>query len=217
MPASSTYAFGIQFANIGADKEFPVAKLVTVVPEKSSTVSGSSDQLQVWSMTEKKFKTYWNKKGKGWVLSTATGSVTTDTVKNGDAVYFKRPSGTAGTVTVSGEVVKTTDGKISIPVTANSTKFIANPWPVAFNIADLATYVKDSKSSTVSGSSDQVQVWDTEKKKYVMYWNKKNTGYVLSTSTSKVTTEKILPGQGFMFKRPSGSDCVIEFPQPSGL
>ena len=219
-------AFGVQFQTLNGAKELPIASLVTVAAPQANFGLGTSDSMQVWKASEGKFTTYWYKKNVGWVenVTPSPTKPTSDTVKEGDGVYFKRTgSATDTTITISGKV-NVFDPSYPITVKKNTITFLCNPWPVEFPINDFATMVGTPQANFGLGTSDSVQVWDpgtgTTAGKYTTYWNKKNVGYVENVTPvpAKATTVTIKPGAAVMFKRTgSATDTTITFPKPAGL
>lgn len=172
-------------------------------------------------MVDKKFYTYYNRTNVGWVRTDQTDVTkpTTDTVKAGDGVYFKRPSSGDGVLTISGQVFAT-NPTFEITINKGTTKCITYPWPIDFAIKDFGLYINSRrKGNGATALVDQLQKWDSAAKKYVIYYDRTNVGWVKSTQEDLTveTTDILKAGESIMFKRPSSANGVLTFPKPEGL
>ena len=211
-------ALGLQFKDVGAaTKEIPVKSLLTVdVPKTGTGANALTDQIHVWTGTN--WKKYYNRKNVGWVAvdQTDLSVETTDTVKVGDGVFFKRPGSAAANLTLAGEVV-VNDASSSIEVGKGKMVFIAYPWPTDLSIATFHENVDVPKSGTGANAlTDQVHVWTgTNWKKY--FHSKSLGGYVAADKATELTTDKISAGTCFFFKRPGSAVATLTFAKPAGL
>ena len=177
--------------------------------------------MQIWSMAEKKFYNYYLRTNVGWVKvgQADLTKPTTDTVKAGDGVYFKRPNSANANLTISGQI-NTVDEYVQVDVTKNTTKCMTYPYPIDLPIDDLRKYIDVRKpGSAYNTLTDTLQMWDSANKKYVNYYDRTNVGWVKvgQTDLTKPTEDKILAGHSIMFKRPGSANATFKFTKPEGL
>ena len=215
---SSMTALGLQFKDVGAlNKEVPIKSLLTVdVPKPGTGANNLTDQIHVW--TGSNWKKYYNQRNVGWVSVDQEDKTveTTDTVKVGDGIFFKRPGSAAANLTVSGEVI-VQDATIPVEVAKSSMTFLAYPWPTELEISTFYNCVSVPKSGTGANNlTDQIHVWTGSNwKKY--FHSKSLGGYAAADNTTVLTTDKITAGTCFFFKRPGSATATITFAKPEGL
>ena len=223
-------AFAIQFEGVDESAEIAIPDIFTYDSPKGGASSGvvSADKIWLWNSEAGDWvKYYYRKVGPqaavGWCKSDET-TVTTNTVKNGDTVFFYRGSGAAKTsLTISGGVrVLTTSATYTTPAPGNFAA-MAYPWPVAMPIGTFDAYQGSPKGGASSGvvSADKIWLWNSEAGDWVKYYYRKvgpqaAVGWCKSDETT-VTTNTVPAGEGFFFYRGSGAEVdTITFTPPSG-
>ena len=212
----------MQFETISETGEFPVAQLFKHTNEMpGANYLASVDCLQIWSASAKSFKNYYLRTDVGWVATDQQDVTkpTTDTVKAGDGVYFKRPGKSDTELTISGQVNVTNPSTI-IQITKGTTKCMTYPYPIDFKIKDLIKYINSPiYGANYLASVDCIQKWSPTGKAYVNYYCRTEVGWVASNQEDKtVPTEDVISaGESIMFKRPGKSDATFTFPKPDGL
>ncbi len=215
--AGKMVGLAVQFKDpTAATDSIPIKDLVTAdVPKTGTAAIASVDQLMVWDTTISNWKYYYNRRNVGWCLKGET-TLTTDTAKPGDSIFFMRPGSADATLTLAGEVA-VVDATKSINVAAGKMVALCNPWPVAFPIASFSACVDVRKSGTAAiASVDQLMIWDTTISNWVYYYDRRNVGYCKKGETT-LTTDVIPVGMGVCFMRPGSADAVITFTKPAGL
>lgn len=235
VPANRLYVQGVQFTEVSGLEEIPVKDVLSVDTPVSSTGFGdSADQIWMWNATTMNWVRYYykhtgrgsSKKTVGWVNETIDGTEeTTDTMKNGDAFFFRRASSADGNVTISGAIKATNADPVAL--TANRLHFVCNPWPVSIKIASLGQMVADPVSSTGFGdSADQIWLWDATAMNWVRYYykhigrgsSKKVVGWVNETvDGTEETPDEIGVSRGFFFRRASSAGGTLTWVKPDGL
>ena len=219
----STTAIGIQFGDVtSVTEEIPIVDLLTVTGSKANTKANSAganvDKLMVWRTN--KYETYYlSSELGGWVKSGAEeDGITTDTVKPGDGIFFKKASSTAGSYNIAGKVLKSTDVE-TITLSRNQTTFLCYPWPVEVEIQSIAGMIAGAKSNTAANSAgqnvDKIMVWRTNK--FETYYNSSELGGYVKSGESALTTDTIDAGAGFFLKKASSTAESITFTAPAGL
>lgn len=205
---------GVQFEGVDSNP-IPVKDLLTVTNLRTGTAAGNTvDQIQVFNGSA--YDIYYYRTNVGWCKK-GEQTVTEDTVKPGDAVFFRKGSlGTAGTATISGQV-STTD-EFTVSLAKGSFVLMTNPWPVPMKIADIGKYYTNAKTGNAAGNTiDQIQVWDSVGAKYDIYYNRTGVGFC-AKGESEATTAVINPGEGFFFRKGSlGTAGVMTLTKPTGL
>ena len=213
-------ALGVQFENCNGGA-IPVKDLVSVADIQGGSTIGASDQIWRWNTASAAWTKYFYYSSRGvkrWVVSTDTTKETTDTVPAGETVFFLR-SGNTTSLTLSG-AVKAMEGASSVTVSQAQLAFMSNPWPVPVSIASFnSNYAEGStpQGGPSIGASDQIWRWNTETAawtKYFFYSSRGVTRWVVSTDTTKATTDEIPAGEGFFFQR-AGNTATIAIAAPS--
>ena len=219
---NSYTAMGVQFKVTGeAGSETPINNLLTVDVLRTGTKLGTSvDQIQIWDDESGLFKAYYyNKDLSGWCSEDDSTKITTDTVKAGQGIFFRRANYKDGSaVTMSGEVF-TGDSVTYADLEKNSYTFMCYPWPVDFKIADMEKCITVApRSGTKLGTSvDQVLVWNDESGLFEAYYLKKEVGFV-KDGEDDVTKDVIPAGTCFFFRRANYKDAgTVVFTKPAGL
>ena len=229
-PAASKFkAFAVQFENIGETTAIPIPSLFTCDSPKGAA-NGSlatPDKIWLWDTTANDWvKYYYRKVGTaaavGWCKLGET-TVTTDTVSNGDTVFFYRGSGAPSTtLTLAGGVRTFSASAVYDAPPASKFKFIGYPWPVAMSIANFDKY-QGAPKGAANGSlatPDKIWLWDTTANDWVKYYYRK-VGTAAAVGWCKlgettVTTDTVPAGEGFFFYRGSGAAAdTITFTPPS--
>ena len=199
--------------------EIPIVDLITVAtPKAYPTFGNSADQIWKYDPEAGWIKYWYRSANKNWVRQNAGTSTTTDTVKSGDTVMFRRGNGAAATtITLSGavrpfEAVPTYSG-----ISAGFSQFVGYPWPVEFDAITLPLYQKVGPKAypTFGNSADQIWTYDAEKGWQKYWYRTAGKTYRLQGSTADATTIPIAAGEGFMFRRGNGAQAeTIEFTYP---
>ena len=165
-----------------------------------------ADQIWHWDSTSANWvKYFYHLTGKNWRKAGET-IATTDTVKNGDTLFFYRGTGGAATtLTLSGGVCQFTAKPSHADLVAGQYRFMAYPWPVAMRIADFKNYQGAPKGAMAAGvGADQIWRWDTANNDWVKYFYHL-TGRNWRKSGETTATSDIIPaGEGFFFYRGTG-------------
>ena len=212
----------MQFETISETGEFPVAQLFKHTNEMPGAGYFTSvDCLQIWSASKKQFKNYYLLTNVGWVATDQEDVTkpTTDTVKAGDGVYFKRPGKSDTELTISGQVNVTNPSTI-IQITKGTTKCMTYPYPIDFKIKDLEKFINSPMyGAGYFTSVDCIQKWNPSGKEYENYYLLTNVGWVGQNQGDKTspTEDVIKAGESIMFRRPGKSDAIFTFPKPEGL
>ena len=149
--------------------------------------------------------------------------VTTDTVSNGDTVFFYRGSGaSATTLTTAGGVLPISASQSYSTGAGGKFKFMAYPWPVSMSIANFDTYQGAPRGAASGGlgTPDKIWLWDSAAGDWVKYYYRK-VGTAAAVGWCKlgetvVTTDTVPAGEGFFFYRGSGASVdTITFAPPS--
>ena len=216
-------------------EEIPVKDVLTVDNPVSGTSFGdTADQIWLWDATAMNWVKYYykhtgrgtSKKIIGWVNQAVDGAEETlDTMKNGDAFFFRRATGTAGNVTIAGAIKATNANPITLK--ADRLHFVCNPWPISINVSSLTDYVSTPVSGTSFGdTADQVWLWDATAMNWIKYYykhtgrgsSKKVIGWVnQAVDGTDETSDQIGVGYGFFFRRATGTDATLTWAKPTGL
>lgn len=230
-PAAGKFkAFAVQFENIGETTEIAIPDLFTYDSPKGAANGGlgTPDKIWLWDSAAGDWvKYYYRKVGTaaavGWCKNGET-SVTKDTVKNGDTVFFYRGSGaTATSLTLSGGVRALTASAAYTTPEGGKFAFMAYPWPVAMSIGTFDTYQGAPKGAANGGlgTPDKIWLWDTTAGDWIKYYYRKvgtqaAVGWCKNGETT-VTDDTIPAGEGFFFYRGSGAAVdTITFTPPAG-
>ena len=235
VPANRLYAQGVQFTDVSGIDEIPVKDVLTVDNPVSATGFGdSADQIWLYNTSTMSWVKYYykhtgrgsSKKVVGWVNQAVDGAEeTTDTMKNGDAFFFRRAIGSGCNITLSGAIKATNADPVTL--TANRLHFVCNPWPVSIKIASIANMISAPVSATGFGdSADQIWLYNTSTMGWEKYYykhtgrgsSKKVIGWVKdSVDGTEETTDEIDVGRGFFFRRAIGSGATLTWVKPAGL
>ncbi len=207
-PAAGKYvALAIQFEGIGEVTTLPISSLVTVgAPKGAKSIGVSADQIWLWdSASADWIKYYYRSSNASWCKS-GTSTATTDTVKNGDTVFFYRGTGgTDTTLTLSGGVSEFTANPVYSGLTAGKYYMMAYPWPVAMSIANFKSYQGAPKGAKSIGvSADQIWRWDTTNNDWIKYFYRSSNTSWCASGTQAETEDTIPAGEGFFFYRGTG-------------
>lgn len=214
-------ALGIQFKETGvADKTIAIKDLLKATPAKGWTsLNPRADQIHKWTGSAW-MKFYYSSTLNTWIKDGEVAE-TTETVSNGDTVFFLRSSAGANsgdTITVSGEVNVIEPSHV-VSVTRMKYHFISYPWPVQFAVNGFLAASSNAKGWTsLNPRADQVHRWTGNAwSKY--YYSTTYSGYVKDGETA-VTEDKLDVGEGVFFLRSSAganSGDTITFTKPEGL
>lgn len=212
---SKYIALGIQFTGVNADsRAIAIKDLLTVdTPWGRPTIGGMADQIHIWTgMAWKKY--FYNSNINSWSES-GQSTETTDTVQNGDTVFFLRSSRGNGTITLSGGVNQL-NAEVAYTLTKSKYHFVCYPWPVSFAVKDFKNCVDTPFGRpSLGGMADQVHRWTGMAwKKY--YYNSDLSAWV-ENGDNKETEDVIDPGEGVFFLRSSRGNGTLTFSKPSGL
>ena len=212
-------ALAVQFTPVDGAETIKIVDLLTVGTSKASpTFSNNGDQLWKYDPNLGWTKFWWRTASKDWVKNGET-TVTEETVSPGDTVFFRRGSGgSATTLTLSGAVRPFVAKATYTGIAANTSRFIAYPWPVAFDAITLPLYqsVGPKGSPTFSNNGDQIWTYDADLgwKKY--WYRTAGKTYRLQGASVDATSIELKPGEGFFFRRGSGASSeTIEFTFPA--
>ena len=212
-------ALAVQFTPVDGAETIKIVDLLTVGTSKASpTFSNNGDQLWKYDPNLGWIKFWWRTASKNWVKNGET-TVTEETVSPGDTVFFRRGSGgSATTLTLSGAVRPFVAKATYTGIAANTSRFIAYPWPVAFDAITLPLYqsVGPKGSPTFSNNGDQIWTYDADLgwKKY--WYRTAGKTYRLQGASVDATSIELKPGEGFFFRRGSGASSeTIEFTFPA--
>ena len=212
-------ALAVQFTPVDGAETIKIVDLLTVGTSKASpTFSNNGDQLWKYDPNLGWIKFWWRTASKNWVKNGET-TVTEETVSPGDTVFFRRGSGgSATTLTLSGAVRPFVAKATYTGIAANTSRFIAYPWPVAFDAITLPLYqsVGPKGSPTFSNNGDQIWTYDADLgwKKY--WYRTAGKTYSLQGASVDATSIELKPGEGFFFRRGSGASSeTIEFTFPA--
>lgn len=220
-------AFAVQFETT-TQKELPIKNLFTINGEfaKSAKITGTCDQIWVWDSAAGDWEKYFYQGGRGSVNEGWTKNGETDliddtvTVKAGQTVFFKR-GGADTTLTCAGGVKPFTGEVSSLCVKATYT-FLAYPWPTSIKVSDFTQFYADgatpAMSAKITGTCDQIWLWDSATGDWVKYYYQGGRGSVnegwTKNGETDLTEDPIPAGQGFFFLR-QGADCTITFTYPT--
>lgn len=215
-------ALGVQFKETGTEgKTIAVKDLLKANSAKGWTsLHARADQIHKWTGSAW-MKFYYNSDINKWVKDGESGE-TTETVSNGDTVFFVRSAAGANsgdTISISGEVNVIEPSQV-VAVTRGGYYFITYPWPVQFAIKDFLTASSNPKGWTsLHARADQVHRWTGSA--WSKYYNNTDVGgYVKDGAADKVTEEKLDVGEGVFFVRSAAganSGDTITFTKPEGL
>ena len=203
--------------------ELPVASLIDVdVHYGANSFADSADQIWVWDNTTLNWKRYYYYKFRqteiGW-CNENTSEATSDTVKNGDAFFFRRSSSADGNITLSGAL--NTSAQKAVTMAADQLYFVCNPWPVEVNVADIKGMLDvNYGANSFADSADQIWLWDDVThnwKRYYYYKFRQTDLGFCKEEEAEVTTDKIAVGQGFFFRRSSQGAGTLTWTKPAGL
>ena len=127
-------ALSVQFTPVDGSATIKLVDLLTIgTPKASPTFAATGDQIWKYDPTEGWIKYWWRTASKNWVKNGST-TITEDTVSSGDTLLFRRGNGaTATTLTLSGAIRPFEAKPLYDNITAGTSRFIAYPWPVAFD------------------------------------------------------------------------------------
>ena len=208
-------ALGIQFTGVNAaNRTIAIKDLLTVdTPWGRPTINIAADQIHLWTgMAWKKY--FYNSDINSWSES-GQSTETTDTVQNGDTVFFLRSSRGNGTLTLSGGVNQLS-AEVAYSLTKSKYHFVCYPWPVAFPVKDFKNCVDTPWGRpTINIAADQVHRWTGMAWKKYFYNSDINAWSESGQSTE--TQDVIDPGEGVFFLRSSRGNGTLTFTKPSGL
>ena len=192
--------------------------LTVATPKASPTFGVAGDQLWKYDPTDRWIKYWWRTASKNWVKN-GTTTVTEDTVQPGDTVLFRRGGGgSATTITLSGAVRPFVATPTYSGIVANTSRFIAYPWPVAFDAITLPLYqtIGPKASPTFGVAGDQIWTYD-ETTGWVKYWYRTaSRTYRKQGASVDAASIPIKAGEGFFFRRGGGGATeTITFTYPA--
>ena len=184
---------------------------------------GVADEIWRWDTTVQKWaKYFYEKKGRPAVYAWKKYNYAEDKVEDiteadvvnpGETFIFTR-MGEEITLTLSGQV-KEFSAAPSYSIPKGGSLYMAYPWPVEIKIADLQSLVKAETYSAFFGGSygvaDELWRWDTTVQKWAKYfyekkgrpavyaWKKYN--YAEDKVEALTDSDKLAPGEGFIFTR----------------
>ena len=189
---------------------------------QSANVTGTSDQIWLWDSATGDWIKYFYQGGRGskntgWTKAGQTDLIDeNETVKAGQTVFFYR-QGADTTLTLAGGV-KPFTGTVSMDCEKGKYTFLGYPWPMALKVSDFTKFYANSatpnQSANVTGTSDQIWLWDSATGDWLKYFyqggrGSKSTGWTKAGETT-LTTDTIPVGVGFFFYR-QGATCTITF------
>lgn len=197
----------VQFEGVGETSTLPIASLVTVgAPKGGKSIAVSADQIWLWDPTNADWvKYFYRSTNQSWCKSGQT-TVTPDTVKNGDTVFFYRGTGGAATtLTLSGGVTPFAGSPVYADLVAGKYYLMSYPWPVDLQVKNFKNYQGAPKGGkSIAVSADQIWRWDTENNDWIKYFYR-STNTSWCKSGTQVETEDVIPaGEGFFFYRGTG-------------
>ena len=208
----------MQFEPVDGKTEIPLVDVLTVATPKASPAFGvNGDQIWKYDAVTGWVKYWWRTANKNWVKQGQTVE-TTDTVKNGDTLMFRRGGGSqVTTITLSGAVKPFVGQAVYENIAAGSSRFIGYPWPVDFNAATLPLYqTVGAKASPAFGvNGDQIWQYDVTAG-WIKYWYRTASKAYCKQGTTTASDIIIPAGQGFMFRRGAGAQAeTITFTYPA--
>ena len=166
--------------------------------------NNACDQIIKWAGSTWEYY-YYNSTVNAWVKEGVTPlAETTDTIKTGDTVLFRRAGrgATTDTASVPGEVM-VLGGTKTVSTPKNGTVFMTYPWPVAMKVKDLSKYIDQSVWGRPSrdNMADQIIKWVGSDWQYYYYNSTVNAWIKDGVTPAEETTDEIAPGEGFLFRR----------------
>ena len=231
-PAAGHYvSLSVQFEPVdGVQKTVnTLFTYATGTPKGTPGFGNSADNLWLWDPTLNdgagNWAKYWYKSTgtKGFYRQGATATPSTDVVPAGSTIlFFRGLSAGAATLTLSGGVVPLKSAVQQTGLAAGKYRFMCYPWPIDFNINQLAACQKAPKGTPGFGNSaDNVWIWDPTLNdgagNWAKFWYKSTgtKGYYRQGVTSAPADYKIPAGEGFLFFRGlSGAEETITFKGP---
>ncbi|MBR4652044.1 MAG: hypothetical protein IKO72_01675 [Kiritimatiellae bacterium] len=234
--AGQIIGLGIQFNDTATENTIAVKDLVTVdVPAGANALGDTADQIWKWE-NNAWTKYFYRKRGAttyGWVkydssASTQPSVETSDTLGNGESVFFKRATGAGGASLTLAGAVNLQAATVSTDVAAGQIVQLANPWPTVFpvvNIADCIPAADQAGANALGDTADQIWVWENNAWTKYFYRKRGATTYgwvkydsAASSQPTTPTTDTIGIGQGFFFKRATGAGgTTVTFTKPASF
>ena len=207
-PAAGNYcALAVQFEGVGESATLPIASLIKVgAPKGAKSIGDSADQIWLWDSANADWvKYFYRSSNTAWCKRGET-TETSDTVKNGDTVFFYRGGGGAATtLTMSGGVSPVTGKPEYTNLVAGNYYMMAYPWPVAMTIKGFKNYQGAPKGAkSIGDSADQIWRWNSTNSDWDKYfYRSSNTAWCKRGETTE-TDDTIPAGEGFFFYRGGG-------------
>ena len=207
-PVAGKYtALAVQFEGIGETTTLPISSLVTVgAPKGAKSIGNTADQIWLWNSAAADWvKYFYRSTNQAWCKGGET-TETTDTVKNGDTVFFYRGNGgDATSLTLSGGVTSFTGQPVYSGLTAGTYAMMAYPWPAAMSIANFKNYQGAPKGAkSIGNTADQIWRWNTANNDWEKYFYRSTNAAWCKGGTTTETTDTIPAGEGFFFYRGTG-------------
>lgn len=212
-------ALSVQFTPVDGSATIKLVDLLTIgTPKASPTFAATGDQIWKYDPTEGWIKYWWRTASKNWVKNGST-TITEDTVSSGDTLLFRRGNGaTATTLTLSGAIRPFEAKPLYDNITAGTSRFIAYPWPVAFDAKTIPLYqsVGPKASPTFAATGDQIWTYDADRGWQKYWYRTASKAYRLNGATTDAPSIMIPAGEGFMFRRGNGGATeTITFTYPA--
>ena len=186
----------------------PVTNLFKVASPKGAPIfSAAADQLWTYDITGGWNKYFYRTANKNWCKQGQTVATTDMLDKtSGSTIFFMRGGGGAATtLTLSGAVKPFEASQVYSGITAGTFRFIAYPWPVAFELNNLKNCQSAPKGAPIfSAAADQVWTYDMVNNTWVKYFYRSTSKGYCKQGTTTITTDVVPAGEGFFFCRGGG-------------
>ena len=207
---------------------------------KAGADIGSADNIQIWNASTLEYSVYFLHDGSGknntakaskWVVNNEDADVATDVNVTAQSGFFYVNNGTTDIeVQIAGQVIAPNPANTSIPL---GFSMLASPytydWYInndagggSVAIVDWATSA--AKKGADIGSSDNIQIWDTQNLKYNVYFlhdgsGKNNTAkankWVVNNDDADIASGVFIKaGQGFFYVNNGGSVLTLNTVNP---
>jgi hypothetical protein len=206
-------AFAVQFDAVSGGNINVKDAIAVTIPAGSTEIDDTADQIWRWDTVNAQWTKYFFRKQRttvyGWCKAGET-TATTDTIPAGETFFFRRGSGSsASDITMSGAVKAFTATPNPYTASGGQLVFMANPWPTSLAIAGFEKYQSSpAGSSEIDDTADQIWRWDTTNAQWIKYFFRKQRTTVYGwckAGETEATTDSIPVGEGFFFRRGSGS------------
>ena len=176
-------------------------------PKGGKSIGEGCDQIWLWDSANADWiKYFYRSTNSSWCKKGGT-TETSDTVKNGDTVFFYRGGGGATTtLTMSGGVSPIVGKPEYANLVAGNYYMMAYPWPVSMAIKNFKNYQGAPKGGKSIGEGcDQIWLWDSVNADWIKYFYRSTNSAWCKKGATTETTDSIPAGEGFFFYRGGGS------------